>query len=555
VQFKDKGSVWEAWPARYFRGEFVTSSREEFGCDDPDCGITSNLKIVCAVCKLRGFSRHFHELETFRNHFETFQAQDEEHLRCSPFRELSLQELGNILSLTIKQDQTSKLITFLVMLLAQTRDDACNVTFSGASSTGKSYIPLEISNYFPREEVVAYSAASPTSFFHELGKLVIKTSDNRLVALEEFLQPLLEELEDEKSKERQNRDNLKMKELEHQIRTVRSRAKILVDFENKILIFMDQPHFQLLERMRSFLSHDKKIIEIPITDKSGHGGNRTKHVLLRGFACVFFCTVRSDLDDQESTRVFILSPESSQSKINEALRLLDLKLSNRDLFVEKLLENVDRASLVMRVELIRLTGVDRIICDEGIVLKRFEISHQQQQAEGYKPRALRDFVRVYALVYAHALLNCFNREHVDDYVIRASTKDVEAAFALYEPILRANEAGISPELDSLFYEVIVPGYLEKNMERAAKKEGGQGKLGVYEEITGKWIGLSYLEIAKKFHEVNKRQISYQRVREDVKSLVLAGLLVEETDPYDKRKPIFTPILRVEALANEAKQKQ
>jgi hypothetical protein len=47
------------------------------------------------------------------------------------------------------------------------------------SSTGKSYIPLELSGLFPSEDVIKLGYASPTSFFHDWGTLVTDPSDDR----------------------------------------------------------------------------------------------------------------------------------------------------------------------------------------------------------------------------------------------------------------------------------------------------------------------------------------------------------------------------------------
>jgi len=53
---------------------------------------------------------------------------------------------------------------------------------------------------------------------------------------------------------------------------------ITINLENKILIFLDQPHNQLLERLRPLLSHDQKELSYKITDKREKLGLRTKNV-------------------------------------------------------------------------------------------------------------------------------------------------------------------------------------------------------------------------------------------------------------------------------------
>jgi len=123
------------------------------------------------------------------------------------FLPLSLTALESILSSTIKGDRTNKLITFLAFLTAYTHDSQVNIINSGPSSTGKSYLPLEISKLFPLEDVRKLAYCSPTAFFHQEGKY------------------------DE------------------------AKNKTIIDLSRRIIIFMDQPHYELLAHLRPLLSH------------------------------------------------------------------------------------------------------------------------------------------------------------------------------------------------------------------------------------------------------------------------------------------------------------
>jgi hypothetical protein len=86
------------------------------------------------------------------------------------FPPITFNEIKEILGLTIKNDDTNKLITFLCQLSAFTSRDQFNISFNGPSSTGKSYIPLEIMALFPKEDVIDTSYCTPTAFFHEEGE-------------------------------------------------------------------------------------------------------------------------------------------------------------------------------------------------------------------------------------------------------------------------------------------------------------------------------------------------------------------------------------------------
>ena len=80
---------------------------------------------------------------------------------------LTVDDLRGILGLTIKHDNDNKVITLLCMALTYTEEDQTNLGFLAESSTGKSYIPLELSWYFPAEDLIKLGYASPQTFFYE----------------------------------------------------------------------------------------------------------------------------------------------------------------------------------------------------------------------------------------------------------------------------------------------------------------------------------------------------------------------------------------------------
>jgi hypothetical protein len=188
--------------------------------------------------------------------------------------EISSQELIDILGSAIKNDDATKLNVFLNLLLTYTETDQQNIALIAGSSAGKSYIPLEQTPYFPQSDVLELGYANPTSFFHQYGLWI---RDPRL-------RPLMEGKEEDEETAKRNRI-------------------IVVDLHQKILVFLDAPHSDLLKHLRPLLSHDRKYLEMRITDKSQKAGLRTKRILIIGFPTVVFCSTNTNLDDQEKTRL------------------------------------------------------------------------------------------------------------------------------------------------------------------------------------------------------------------------------------------------------------
>jgi len=394
--------------------------------------------------------------------------------------EITLYDLNRILATTIKRDEAAKSITCLNMLLAQTNEDAYNVAFQSESSTGKSYIPLETAEYFPSKDVRIYAGASPTSFFHQVGKWM------KLVDLAKQID--LSGLFDEK-------------ELSDEKRKV-----IFVDLESKILIFLDLPHWMLIERLRPLLSHDKRGLRYDITDKTGKGGLRTKTVVIRGFAAVIFATAKPTQEDQERTRLWLLSPEVTEEKLQESLRLLGARVAHREAWREWIDSHPLRSWLRERIRAIRATGVRDIVIPEWqSVLERFMAKRPH-----LNPRFQRDWPRLLSLIKALALLNCFTRVRVGESSIMADQRDIEAAITLYEQVATANELGLSPESYRIYSQVILP--LAANG------------------------GVSRKEILSRYFELNYRPLPDDRLRKQIlPALESAGLISQQPNPEDRRE--------------------
>jgi hypothetical protein len=391
-------------------------------------------------------------------------------------REVSFDEIADIQSISIKKDKPAKVISFCGMLLTQTNNDQLNIGYQAESSAGKSYIPLEIADYFPVQEVKEIAAASPTSFFHDSGEW-----DNE-------------------------------------------RKALIVDLRHKILIFIDMPSYELLQRLRPMLSHDKPELRYMITDKSQKHGLRTKNVIIKGPPSVFFCTTKLDPDEQERTRMLLLSPETGQDKLRESLELAALKRGNHEAYRKQITEDPKRLWLSNRIYWIRRWGIREVILsDDSIkrVLERFKREHPYLQ-----PRHQRDFPRIFSLIKAHAILNCFNREKVDgdDTTIMATEADIEAGFKLYKEIERPNELGLSPYIHDIYQDVIQP-----LLRKLTRDSEGEAITGVAKEV-----------IIKRHYEIRHKPLSPEMLKSVLLQLESVGLVKQEPDPNDRRKTLVYP---------------
>lgn len=379
-------------------------------------------------------------------------------------RPTTFDELAEVLGCTIRQDLANKLILLCAGVLTFTKEDQVNILMSGESAGGKSYTALETSSYFPYDILRIIATASPTAFFHDQG-----TWD-------------------------------------------KDRRILIVDLKQKLIIFLDQPHYTLMERLRPLLSHDRAELLYKITDKNKRGALRTKNVLLIGFPTVLFCAAKLSLDEQERTRVFILSPETGQEKLDESIRLRIARDGDRVAFKVWVEMHPRRRWLRSRIEAIAKAGITQVVLrDQDLIYERFRKSHPH-----LAPRHQRDISRIIALIKAHALLNCWHRESPQIATIEANREDVEAGFWLYGLIAKSNELGLAPQLYEIWDSVIKP------------------LVETYE------TGVSRRTIIVKYHEVYGRFLSDERLRREIlPALEASGLIVQETDPTDRRQRLVS----------------
>lgn len=413
-----------------------------------------------------------HKNEILEQKIQEIEKTIPEKIDISQFKPMSSQELVKILGLTIKKDEENKLITFLCQLSAYTEGSQFNISFNAPSSTGKSYIPTEIARLFPKDDVIEIGYCSPTAFFHDVGEY--------------------------------------NKELKGYV----------VDLSRKILIFLDQPHTQLLERLRPLLSHDKREINLKITDKSQKFGLRTKNILLRGYPSVIFCTAGLKIDEQEATRFLLLSPETNQEKIREAIYEKIKKEADNDAYQKCLGNNPERRLLEERIMAIRQENISEI-----------KIGLPEQITEWFfkknkmlKPRHSRDIGRLISFMKSFALLNLWFREKNGSTIV-ANEEDIKNAFRIWENISESQELNLPPYIYHLYQEAILPMWEEKNNMSGGLKESG----------------LTRQDIIQKHYKVYGRFIADWQLRQQIiPMLETAGLIIQESNPNDKRQMLIYP---------------
>lgn len=334
-----------------------------------------------------------------------------ERIDTKQFEEITLPEIGEILSLTIKKDYENKVITLLAMLGVFSKDAQINIAFNAPSSTGKSHIPLECSQLIPKDNVLTYGGVSKTSFIHDKQAVLDKAT-----------------------------------------------GKYVIDLTSKIVILMDMPNYQFLEAMRSFLSRDKDEIDHKITDKN-KSKIEAKDIVLKGRPIFIYCSTNSFMDLQEMTRMLILSPEQTSEKIFESVQQTFQQEMDKAEFEKMISSNLPRKLLKLRIEAIKQEQVENIIFqdeDKSYLKDKFLSTRSSLQG-----RHNRDIKRLISLVKCHALLNMWLRKR-DGKTVVIDRKDVDAILPIWNKLNEGQDLNLPPYIFDIYSKVIVASVQDKS---------------------------------------------------------------------------------------------
>jgi hypothetical protein len=294
--------------------------------------------------------------------------------------------------------------------------EPANLGIEAPSSEGKTYPVVETVKLLPPDCVWFLAGLSPTALAHDFGELVDAETKEPLKPKLMELQNKLEELRGTKDKEARQR----RRELQSEIQKLMAKAAYLVDLENKILLFLDRPNPETLQRLYPILSHDVWEASYRYTDRKSKGPLRTVHVILRGWPVAVFIRTRGegegDAWQQTVSRFTIISPRMGSEKYRKAIKLRAMMrgLPAPTLFEVLGLDKESWARQALEMVRKRLTEIKMRVRDATGNQKAnmFWIPFYAKIGEGFPAdmgRRMRDSDRFLALMQAHAALNVFSR--------------------------------------------------------------------------------------------------------------------------------------------------
>lgn len=345
------------------------------------------------------------------------------------FKELTVEDIANVLDSTIKYDFEAKCIIFLAMILTYTESDQLNIMINGDSSSGKSYNVSEVSKLFPEQDVLFYGKTTPNAFYYSV-----------------------------------------------KLRKTDEDGQMYMDLERRIMIFIEQPDTKLQANLRSLLSHDKKRIPFAITNKGKKGENTACEGYMLGFPSTFFCSANMLINEQEQTRCLIISPETTKEKVLAGINTCLDKSRNKKAYDKRIENDEIRNQLIERILYIKGLNIDTINVGDIDYLKNKFMKNRK----GIQPKAQREISHFISLVKGMALINAPFR--MVDGQLTTTRKDVDEAMKLWEPLSKNISFGVSAQTFDFYKNIILTAYFKKNENNA-----GPAKSVTYRDIAKEYF--------------------------------------------------------------------
>ena len=498
------------------RKKFI-KEREEFGLTDTEAGIIFSDALKEFKSRMKeDFGKLNHKPKPVRPKIEPEEKEeitvDDEELRKRLTLRTPKQQILDYLNTQVKQDP--ELVESVYDAISSSySDEPINLGVLAPTSDGKSYAVNQIAKRFPKGDIITIGRASPTALIHEKGDLIDKNGKSVREVLEDL------DFEIAMSSDKQKTEELKSKRL-----TMLDGAKNCIDFTHKTVLFMDNPHPQTFEMIKTIMSHDEK--EILFKTTKTDGSLKVLDTLVRGWPSVIFCSAKNEWKNEVwpevQNRIMIKSPNSNISKYKAANQHTAKKRGIPHWASE--LYNNEKEELFAKYHIQEMKKFMINACENGNpVLNLFHdiIADIFPSNQGEMMRHLN---RLLSLVNIETLHNAQQRPRLE---IQINDKIEIAYFTTVDDLENAARvmgdiSSISPEKISFYNKVFLKLYNETEVD--------QHTIDDTPWLTSDVITAKYVEVFKKPLDSKKINENY------LKPLVDAGIL--ESRPKENNKRSF-----------------
>ena len=422
---------------------------------------------------------------------------------------------------TIKMEDNLVRLILYTALSTYTKNPV-NLGIMAPTSEGKTYAVSEVINLLPKQDVWNYGSMSPKVIIRDRGIIVDENNepiDGKITELKKIL--------------RKEKDTDIRQDTIDKIDSLYKNSKVIIDLSNKIFVFLEPPHPETWEILKTILSHDSFEIEHPYVFKTENNGQEVKHVVTKGWPACIFCSAKDDSSwsmwPEIQSKFFITSPNMIKKKYVESNKLIAQRKGMPSLVQEQLivsyneLQNAKDCVLLLK-ETIQNNREDNVWIPYNSILA--------ESLPSEKGPDVRFVDRIFSTLNLITQINSHNRlklQFGNEILNTASISDLDEVLRITH-----NITGIPSYKLDFFTNVFLPLFDTKKEPESSIKDGS---------TTEDRIALSTSELAQYYQKTKGKPTTTDNIKKTyLDELKNNGLIDDIESKIDKRRKIYFPIV-------------
>jgi hypothetical protein len=420
---------------------------------------------------------------------------------------------------TVKQEDA--LVRQIVdTIISKETQDPINLAVMAPTSEGKTYAVTQALQYFSQRDIWKIGSMSPKTIIRQNGILV--NSDN---------QPIAYQVKDLKKKIRESeKDSDEKYNFEEQLKRLYADAKVLINLQGKVLVFLEPPENGTWDILKPILSHDSFEIEHPYVGDDF----KVKKVVTRGWPACIFCSAKNESSwptwPEIQSRFLITSPNMIKRKYRDGNILTAQRMGLPGLLQEQIIVSKIQVDLATKcasytlgqVKQCSIQNTNPVWIPYTMILGK--VLPAEKGTDNRIVRRIFTFLKITTLSRAH--LRCKLKYGNESMVISDIDEDLHEVLHITQ-----NLSGVPPFKLKVFESVFLPLY--KSKKSPAKKDNREEAI----------IAVTAKELCDSVEKVLGRTINVENMKNTYLSEFLNSQMIDHVrSEIDKRENIYFPLI-------------
>jgi hypothetical protein len=240
---------------------------------------------------------------------------------------------------TVKQED-SLVRQIIYTAISKDTSNPINLAVMAPTSEGKTYAVQQTLAFFPKEDIWTIGSMSSRVMIRMNGILVDSNNEPIAGKIKELKKMI------------DGAEKGKKGDLEEELHQLYDDAKVLIDLQGKLLVFLEPPEQRTWDILKSMLSHDSFEIEHPYVYDVPGMGFKVKKVVIRGWPACIFCSAKNESKwpawPEIQSRFLVTSPNMVHQKYYDGNVLIAQRMGLPSLLQQDLIISNNRIGLAKK---------------------------------------------------------------------------------------------------------------------------------------------------------------------------------------------------------------